>query len=48
MSCADFFKLGDKQMLQESVIRNVVSSTMNHFRGYNICSATFNYYGHAY
>lgn len=27
---------GDREMLQESVIRNVVSSTLNHFRGYNI------------
>jgi len=29
-------RYGDRQMLQESVIRNVVSSTLNHFRDYTI------------
>lgn len=28
--------MGDRQMLQESVIRNVVTSTMNHFQDYTI------------
>lgn len=28
--------MGDRQMLQESIIRNVVSSTMNHFQDYKI------------